>query len=175
MTPARGHALALWLALAGGCVTFAAAPSVARAKSANWELGFTTTIQFGGTNDLLAFDGSAGLELGQPILGAFYLEPLVRMQFGLNGAMTVLAVARGNFVITPGIYFSIGFGAGEAITGEGSSHPADLGVSFRTVEISFKKGGKRRFGIDLATYFDYTGGLGTAFVVRTGFVWAGGI
>ena len=129
------------------------------------------------TSDLVSIGGFLGFSLGKPILGAFYVEPVVHAEYGLFNAGRVMGMLRCNFVASPGIVMSLGFGAGtgwKTLTDD-EFNETTLARDFRQIEIAVKKGGKRRFLVGLAVAFD-TDEMGVeskSLMLQTTFVRAG--
>ncbi|HEY5920737.1 MAG TPA: hypothetical protein VIV11_03660 [Kofleriaceae bacterium] len=129
------------------------------------------------TSDLVSLGGFLGFSLGKPILGVFYVEPVVHAEFGLFNAGRLMGMLRCNFVASPGVVMSIGFGAGtgwKTLTDD-EGNETRLARDFRQIEVAVKKGGKRRFliGLALALDTDEMGVESKSWMLQTTFVRAG--
>lgn len=121
--------------------------------------------------DVVSLGGYFGFSFGKPILGVFYVEPVMQAEFSLFGGARLAGLVRCNVMPSPGAVFSLGFGAGtgyETLTDE-EFNETQVNRDFREVELALKMGGNRRFLIGLALAFDTNemGEESTAIMVQT--------
>lgn len=117
------------------------------------ELGLAVVYS---NTDLLSLGGFFGFSFGKPILGVFYVEPVMHAEISLLGGARFTGLLRCNVMTSPGSVVSLGFGAGtgyKTITDD-NFNSMQVGRDFREVEVAVKMGGKRRFLVGLALAFD---------------------
>ncbi|HEX5058318.1 MAG TPA: hypothetical protein VFV99_03115 [Kofleriaceae bacterium] len=149
---ARTYQVAIALVL---CATSAAhaEENAGGGKAFEGELGLAVVYS---TADLVSVGGNVGFSFGKPILDVFYVEPVLHAELGLFNAGRLAGMLRCNFVASPGIVWSVGFGAGtgwKTLTDD-NGNETKLSRDFREIEVALKKGGKRRFFVGLAIAFD---------------------
>jgi hypothetical protein len=145
-----------------------------RSDTAEGEAGLAVVYS---TADLVSIGGFLGFSLGKPILGVFYVEPVLHGEFGLLNASRVAGMLRCNFVTSPGSVVSLGFGAGtgwKTLTDD-NFNSTQIARDFRELEVAIKMGGKRRFFVGLALAFDTDemGAESTSVMLQTTIVRAG--